>query len=200
MARARHRLRGPAAAERAPLTGRPAESGTRRLAGSETGRPAGPGTGRGSATVLQGGRHKAYRPLPATARAAAFRAGLAAYERGDFFLAHELLEPAWMGTDDLLERELYQGMIKLAAGFVHVARGRPAGATKNLRGARDRLGRVAEAAGSDGGRDPDVGVDLDLPALVAAIDAVLASLEAGTPVERIVAPPVARLARRPDGR
>jgi len=176
VARARHGLRGSAAVERTALTG--------PRAGRET--------GRSSATVLQGGRRKAYRPLPATARAAAFRAGLAAYERGDFFLAHELLEPAWMGTDDLLERELYQGLIKLAAGFVHVARGRPAGAVKNLRGARDRLGRAAEAPGSDGGRDPDVGVDLDLPALVAAIDEVLASLEAGTPVERIVAPPVAR--------
>ncbi len=131
------------------------------------------------------------------ARAAAFRAGLAAYERGDFFLAHELLEPAWMGTADLLERELYQGLIKLAAGFVHVVRGRPAGATKNLRGARDRLGRVADALGSGRGHGPEVGADLDLPALLAAIDAVLASLEAVTPVERIVAPPVAR---RPDRR
>ncbi len=31
-------------------------------------------------------------------RSAAIAAGLAAYERGDFFLAHEDLEPAWMGT------------------------------------------------------------------------------------------------------
>ena len=52
-------------------------------------------------TVLQGGRAKAYRPLPAAERREAFAAALAAYERGDFFLAHELLEPAWMGTDDL---------------------------------------------------------------------------------------------------
>ena len=31
----------------------------------------------------------------------AFDAALAAYDRGDFFLTHELLEPAWMGTDDI---------------------------------------------------------------------------------------------------
>ena len=62
-------------------------------------------------TVLQDGRAKAYRPLPAAERASAFGAGLAAYDRGDFFLAHELLEPAWMGTADIGERELYQGLI-----------------------------------------------------------------------------------------
>ena len=91
------------------------------------------------ATVLQGGRAKAYRPLPAPDRAAAFEAGLAAYDRGDFFLAHELLEPAWMGTADLGERELYQGLIKVAAAYVHDVRGNPLGTAKNLQGARAHL-------------------------------------------------------------
>src|SRR5439155_167478 len=67
---------------------------------------------RGSrATIIQGGRAKAYRPMAAADRRAAFDAGLEAYERGDVFLAHELLEPAWMGTPDLAERELIQGRI-----------------------------------------------------------------------------------------
>ena len=101
-------------------------------------------------TVLQGGRAKAYRPLPVAARADAVRAGLAAYERGDVFLAHELLEPAWMGTADIAERELVQGLIKLAAGFVHAARGNPTGVTKNLVGARDHL----VAAGRHGSSGP----------------------------------------------
>ena len=77
--------------------------------------------------------------MPPAARRAAFEAGLAAYADGDFFLAHELLEPPWMGTSDLAERELIQGVIKLAAAFVHDARSNPAGIEKNLRGARDRL-------------------------------------------------------------
>ena len=89
-------------------------------------------------TILQGGRAKAYRPMPAADRAAAFAAGLAAYDRGDFFLAHELLEPAWMGTDDLAERELYQGLIKLAAAFVHGVRGNPPGIATQPRGRRGR--------------------------------------------------------------
>ncbi len=116
--------------------------------------------------MLQGGRRKAYRPLPEQARAAALQTALHAYDAGDFFETHELLEPAWMGTADELERELYQGLIKLAAAGVHMVRGNPTGMANNLRGARLRLARVVDGAGLDAG--------LDLPALVDAIDARLA--------------------------
>jgi predicted metal-dependent hydrolase len=121
------------------------------------------------ATILQGGRRKAYRPLPVDARRRAFDAALAAYGRGDFFEAHELLEPAWMGSDDLGERELDQGLIKLAAAFVHAVRGNPAGIAKNLAGARARLAAATDA-GYDGG--------LDLASLVADVDRGLATLAA----------------------
>ena len=96
--------------------------------------------------------------MPEAERLAAFDEGLAAYERGEWFEAHELLEPAWMGTDELSERELCQGLIKLAAGHVHRRRGNPTGMRKNLTGARARL-----QAAVDGGAD-DHG--LDLPALL----------------------------------
>jgi hypothetical protein len=112
--------------------------------------------------VIQGGRAKAYRPLPPEARAAAFEAGLAAYRRGDFFEAHELLEPAWMGTADPVERDLDQGLIKLAAAYVHAVRGNAAGITTNLRGARQRLSAAAALDPAAGG--------LDLRAIVAQID------------------------------
>jgi len=59
-------------------------------------------------TVMQGDRAKAYRPIPEDRRREALEDGIAAFERGDFFQAHELLEPAWMGTADLAERALYQ--------------------------------------------------------------------------------------------
>ena len=42
----------------------------------------------------------------------ALAAGLAAYDRGDYFEAHELLEPAWIGTVDLAERAVLEGLIQ----------------------------------------------------------------------------------------
>jgi predicted metal-dependent hydrolase len=44
-----------------------------------------------------------------------------------------------MGTNDLPERELIQGLIKLAAAYVHATRGNPRGVEKNLRGALARI-------------------------------------------------------------
>ena len=137
-------------------------------------------------TVIQGGRAKAYRPIPAADRKTAFHEALAAYDRGDFFLAHELLEPAWMGTDDVPERELYQGLIKLAAAFVHGARGNPRGIAKNLEGARPRLA-AALAAGTTGG--------LDLADLLAAIDDRQAQLTANPDASPIDPPRIRRTTR-----
>jgi predicted metal-dependent hydrolase len=123
---------------------------------------------RAGATVLQGGRAKAYRPIPADARRAALEKAIAAYRRGDFFEAHEILEPAWMGTDDMTERELYQGLIKLAAAFVHAVRGNPKGIARNLVGARERLAAAASASPTAGG--------VDLVPLLADVDDRLARL------------------------
>ena len=120
--------------------------------------------------VGRDGRAKAYRPLPAETRAVALEAGLAAYDRGDYFDAHELLEPAWMGTDDLAERALLQGLIKLAAAYVHSVRGNPQGIARNLEGARVRL----EEAHEDGRH----AAGLDLDALLDDIDQRLAQLAA----------------------
>jgi predicted metal-dependent hydrolase len=111
--------------------------------------------------------------LAPDARHAALAAGLEAYDRGDVFLAHELLEPAWMGSPDVVEREVLQGLIKLAAAFVHAARGNPAGVAKNLRGARDRLANAAH----DGG-----GVLVDVALLRRRIDERLAApIDVGDP-------------------
>jgi predicted metal-dependent hydrolase len=141
--------------------------------------------------IVQRGRSKAYRPLPAERRREILAEGLAAYDRGDFFLAHELLEPAWMGASDPGERDLYQGLIKLAAAFVHDARRNPAGFRKNLTGARERLAE-AVAAGLAAG--------LDVEALVAAIDRAL-GVDPETPPAWVISiaralPPRARPRRR----
>jgi predicted metal-dependent hydrolase len=139
--------------------------------------------GAAGATVMQGGRAKAYRPIPAAARRRALEKGIAAYDRGDFFEAHEILEPAWMGTADIGERELYQGLIKLAAAFVHGVRGNPRGIARNLSGARERLAAAAEASPTAG--------RLDLLDLLAAVDERLARL-AAEPQDASIDPPVLR--------
>jgi predicted metal-dependent hydrolase len=115
--------------------------------------------------IRQGDRDKAYRPLSLEDRRAAFDEGIACWERGDWFAAHEALEPAWMGTDDLGERALHQGLIKVAAAYVHAVRGNPLGIARNLVGARRHLAG-AHAAGRAWG--------IDVPALLDDIDARLA--------------------------
>jgi predicted metal-dependent hydrolase len=131
---------------------------------------------------MQGDRAKAYRPLPADRRHEALEDGIAAFERGDFFEAHELLEPAWMGTDDLAERALYQGLIKLAAGYVHAVRGNPIGLTRNLEGARKHLETSKRL-------DPDRGVSegIDVTELLVELDIRLAS--ARSAVDRLATDP-----------
>jgi hypothetical protein len=140
---------------------------------------------------MERGRSKAHRPLPSEARLAAVTRGLAAYDRGAWYLAHEELEPAWMGTDDLAERALLSGLIQVAAAYVHAARGNPLGVRTNLRGARERLvtaaaGAPAPPAGAGGPPVTIAGGSLgpmraadriDLPALLSAVDDRLASVE-----------------------
>ena len=138
-----------------------------------------------SVIVGRDGRAKAYRPLPEAERRRALEAGLEAYRQGDFFEAHELLEPAWMGSDVRSERALLQGLIKLAAAYVHAVRGNPAGLARNLEGARLRLQESDEdrlAAGMPGPW-------LDVPGLVAELDARLADL-ATNPDGATLPPPV----------
>jgi hypothetical protein len=134
--------------------------------------------------VRQGDRDKAYRPLSVGARKAAFELGLAAYARGEFFDAHEALEPAWMGTDDLGERALHQGLIKVAAAYVHAGRGNSAGIAKNLEGARRHLVLASSSAAAWG---------VDLPALLADIDIRLSAIRLARPELASVAPAIRRI-------
>ena len=129
------------------------------------------------------GRAKVYRPLSDAERRAAREAGLAAYAEERFFEAHELLEPAWMGSAIAAERDLDQGLIKLAAAYVHAQRGNALGMRKNLDGARKRLGAVVErhgAAGDAAQRDARV----DARRLLVEIDAAIDRLAQTSPPDR----------------
>jgi predicted metal-dependent hydrolase len=122
------------------------------------------------------GRAKVYRPLDVAARRAAREAGIAAFEEGRFFEAHELMEPAWMGSPEPAERDLDQGLIKLAAAYVHAQRGNALGMRKNLAGARRRLGAVVSAHG-DAGRRAAEAAGVDASDVLRRVDEALAALD-----------------------
>jgi predicted metal-dependent hydrolase len=149
------------------------------------------GTASPARIVGSDGRAKAYRPLPLEDRRAAIEAGLAAYDRGDFFEAHEELEPAWMGSDDAAERAFLQGVIKVAAAYVHDVRGNPAGIDRNLTGAR-RLLAEAKAGGQ-----AENAAGVDLVGLLADVDVRLADLAANPGAPTLEAPTIHRSPRQP---
>ena len=138
---------------------------------------------RSDRVVQLDGRAKAYRPLPVGARAAAMLQGMAAYASGDAFDAHEAWEPAWMGTDDVAERALIQGLIKLAAADVHGGRGNPRGVARNLAGALERLRSAADA-----GVTTAPGIVIDLAALIDAAAARLVRADHGETTTPIAIP------------
>ncbi len=60
------------------------------------------------------------------------------FNEGYYFESHETLEDLWMVTP-LPERTLFQGIIQLAAAYVHLARGEVPGALKLLDAAGAKL-------------------------------------------------------------
>lgn len=60
-----------------------------------------------------------------------FREGIALFNGARYWHAHEAWETLWRAAPDD-ERDFYQGLIKLAAGFLHLSR-------HNRRGARNKL-------------------------------------------------------------
>jgi len=62
--------------------------------------------------------------------------GLEAFNRGEFFDAHEYLEEAWM-DDDSVGRDLYRGVLQIAVAYYHIK-------NNNFRGAAKMLLRVRQ--------------------------------------------------------
>ena len=77
--------------------------------------------------------------------------GRAAFDRGDYFAAHELWEEVWREAEDP-ERRWLQGLIQVAAGLHQLARSRPAPAARLM--ARALL-KLADAPAELGGIDID---------------------------------------------
>jgi hypothetical protein len=71
---------------------------------------------------------------------------VAAFNRGDYFEAHEILEDLWLPLRRTPEGEFWQALIQLAAVFVHVGKGRPGPARQLLRASRERFERATPVA------------------------------------------------------
>jgi predicted metal-dependent hydrolase len=65
--------------------------------------------------------------------------GRAAFNRGEYFLAHELWEEVWRGVGDADERRYLQGLIQIAAGLHHLQQHRTAPAVGLLRKGLQKL-------------------------------------------------------------
>ena len=57
------------------------------------------------------------------------REGIALFNRGEFYEAHELLEDAWHDEQSEV-RELYRGILQIAVMYFHITRGNYEGAVK----------------------------------------------------------------------
>lgn len=96
-----------------------------------------------------------------------FREGVALFNGARYWHAHEAWETLWRAAADD-ERDFYQGLIKLAAGFLHLSR-------RNRRGARSKL---AEGIAHLRGYEPMHG-GIGVTELVNKAKEVVADLDAG---------------------
>ena len=111
------------------------------------------------------------------------------YNAGQHWHAHEVLEDLWRATGDPERRLFFQGVIQLAAAFVHAERGNMRGVQRLLAKARAKLAAV-----------PSPYLALDVAALLEAMAA------AGREAQAVAADPVRsfdwkckpRLCLRPD--
>ncbi len=78
----------------------------------------------------------------------AWRAGLAFFDQGFFWEAHEVLEPVWMATPrNSAEHQLVQGIIQLANAALKAKMNRPQAARRLCTKARDHLRAARSAKG-----------------------------------------------------
>lgn len=92
------------------------------------------------------------------------RAGVRQFNSGEYFACHETLEDLWLAEPGP-QRRLYQGILQVAVGLLHLQRGNAAGAESLL----DRGSALLEPF-------LPVCLELDIATLVAGAREVLAAL------------------------
>jgi uncharacterized protein len=97
--------------------------------------------------------------------------GISLWDQQRYFEAHECLEHVWHAAP-LDDTDLWQGVIQIAVGGVHVQRGNPTGAVTMFERAADRLRPY-----------PALHRGIDVTAAVTACERAAAQVRAGTEVE-----------------
>ena len=72
------------------------------------------------------------------------RLGVAHFNAGRYFPAHEAWETAWKQARDSADAEFFKGLSQMGAGYVHLLRGNAHGAQTLLRRAAGRIGAFAD--------------------------------------------------------
>ncbi|MGC1105692.1 MAG: DUF309 domain-containing protein [Candidatus Acidiferrales bacterium] len=70
-----------------------------------------------------------------------FQSGIALFNSGEFFKAHEVWEEIWLAAPEP-EKTFLQGLIQLAAAFHHYSRGNRAGAQSLVTAALEKLKKL----------------------------------------------------------
>lgn len=106
--------------------------------------------------------------------AEAANAAVTAYERGEYFRAHEAFEHAWLASGSPRSVELHALAQLAAAVHKRVTSGKPVAASAIMRRARDKFTSLEASA-----------LGIDLVRLVAGIDVWLVDMDAPAPaIER----------------
>lgn len=116
-----------------------------------------------------------------------FLQGVDHFNRGLFFECHEILEELWI-EENGADRDFYQGLIQIAAGYFKWEQGVPAGTVKLL---RSGLGKIS--------RFQPWHLGVDVGSFVAGVTADLAAVEAaeGGKSPSLNAPPLSLANRTP---
>ena len=107
-----------------------------------------------------------------------FHRGIELFNRGEFFICHEVLEEIWLDEPES-EKPFYQGIIQVAAAFHHFQRGNRAGLDSLLRAGVEKLRRYP----------PDYH-GLDLAALLVQLQPWFECLANDQPLEALSLPKI----------
>lgn len=97
-----------------------------------------------------------------------FQKGLAEYEKGDYFEAHEAWEDLWSDYN-FPDRKFIQGLIQLAVSFVHLGNG-------NLTGARNLLKKCENKFAEYAGIQRNININ-ELKSSIEAVEIVYEDME-----------------------